>query len=444
MFNATPQLLKSKAPASNPRADLEKLIAHNRQPFWQRFLIGSAFLALGLSAVSIGASSIFYQLTHMSVRGGLVNGRTVRIQAPIDGTIQDFYARPGANVRSGQVLALMQPLTLMENDVVPTSVSLPTPSVDQTLPIQLAVAQQRLSMLRQQAKELEQRYQSVQTTTSTIAREDLNSATAAVDAAIAQEATAQTEYERFRMLLEDGAVSQQKVDELESVWKTAQSEVEQARSEKNIAQVRLDALRSQAPIQSSTEDLQNQKRRLLQDIQAEVARIQILESELQSQQIQTQTSLTAGSVEASPTVSTVPITAPFDGVVYNTRRDVGEQVDRPNVLLSVLDCQDLWVEALVSVDQARRIDADKPVRVQLPSNDETMVGEIEFVNAVSNGTLRESRAEALLPAVPASLVGQPIARVRVSIPPTSMQEQTHQFCGVGQAVTLTFGTQLSL
>ncbi|MGB3493372.1 MAG: hypothetical protein WBA57_11625, partial [Elainellaceae cyanobacterium] len=268
MFNATPQPLRSKTATPNPRTDFEKLIPETKQPFWQRLLIGSAFLALGISAVSIGASSILYHLTHMSVRGGLVNGRTVRIQAPVDGTIQDFYASPGANVRSGQVLALVEPLSLIDNDVVPTSVSLPSSSVDQSLPIQLATAQQRLSILRQQSLDLEQRYQALQATTKTIAQENLNSATAAVGAAIAQEMTARTEYERFRTLLEDGAVSQQKVDGLKSVWRTAQSDVTQAQSEKNIAQARFDALESQTPLQSSTEDLQAHRRRLLQDIQA--------------------------------------------------------------------------------------------------------------------------------------------------------------------------------
>lgn len=442
MFNATPQSLRSKATASSPRTDLEKLVAQNRQPLWQRLLIGSAFVALGISAVSIGASSIFYHLTHMSIRGGLVNGRTVRIQAPVDGKIKDFYARPGATVRSGQVLALVQPLSLTENGVAPTSASLPSVSVDQTLPIQLATAQQRLSILRQQAQELEQRYQALQATTETISRENLNSSTAAVEAAIAQEMTARSEYNRFRALLEDGAVSQQRVEQLESVWRSAQSAVVQAQSEKNIAQAQFNALKAQTPLQSSIEDLQTQKRRLLQEIQAEAARIQLLESEFQIQQVQT--SATPVNVETNPAVSTVSISAPFDGVVYNTRRDTGEQVSRPNVLLSLLDCKDLWVEALVSVEQAKRIDVDKPVRVQLASDDETVVGEVEFVNAISNGTLTESRAEALLPAVPASLVGQPIARVRVSIPPNLVQDQSRQFCGVGQSVTLTFGTPFSL
>lgn len=442
MFNAPPQLRRPKADTSNPRTDLEKLIAQNQQPLWQRLLIGSVFLALGISAVSIGASSILYHLTHMSVRGGLVNGRTVRIQAPVDGTIQDFYARPGATVRSGQVLALVQPLSLVENDIGATSVSLPSSSIDATLPVQLAIAQQRLSILRQQARELEQRYRALQATTETISRENLNSSTAAVEAAIAQESTARSEYNRFRALLADGAVSQQKVDELESVWRTAQSAVVQAQSEKNIAQARFNALKAQTPLQSSTEDLQTQKRRLLQEIQAETARIQLLESEFQIQQAQT--SPTPVNVETSPAVSMVPVNAPFDGVVYNTRRDTGEQVNRPNVLLSLLDCKDLWVEALVSLEQAKQIDVDKPVRVQLASDDETVVGEVEFVNAISNGTLTESRAEALLPAVPATLVGQPIARVRVSIPPNAVQEQSRQFCGVGQSVTLTFGTQFSL
>lgn len=90
MFIATLQPLSLKTVTAESKADFKDLVAQNRPPFWRRLLIGLAFLTLGVSAVSVGATSIFYQLTHMNVRGGLVNGRTVRIQAPVDGTIQDF------------------------------------------------------------------------------------------------------------------------------------------------------------------------------------------------------------------------------------------------------------------------------------------------------------------------------------------------------------------
>ncbi|MGF1520798.1 MAG: HlyD family secretion protein [Leptolyngbyaceae cyanobacterium] len=397
---------------------------------WRRLVVGGACLSLGLLALSVGTASIAYRLTHLRVGGGLVNGRTVRIQAPTDGTIRDFYARPGVQVKAGQVLTRLGPVPLAVSN------GAAAPLQSRMMPTQLASEQQTLDLLNQQLQELESQYQALQSTTVTIAAETVDQSAAAIAAAVAQETAARTKYERFRSLLEAGAVSRQEVDELEAAWKIAQADVEQAQSEQAIAQVTVTALEQQTPLQSTLEDLQSRRRQLLQAIQAQTARIDLSESELEIVQAELDPSLTALDKTAI-----VPVAAPFDGIVYSTQHDAGEQVDRSTVLLSLLDCNDLWVEALVSIEQANQIDAAKPVRVQLAGQSETAVGSVEFVNPVSVGDLTKARAEALLPAIPAKLVNRPLARVRVRVPPTEVQSQTHQFCGVGQSAQLTFGTQ---
>ncbi|MEL6382045.1 MAG: HlyD family efflux transporter periplasmic adaptor subunit [Cyanobacteria bacterium J06626_18] len=433
MVKANPQPSTSGkvGPAvSAPRVDPEAPFLATASRPWRRFIVGGACLSLGLLAVGIGAASMAYRLTHLGVSGGLVNGRTVRIQAPVDGTIRDFYARPGVQVKAGQVLTRLGPVPLALSTGAASPVRSPTTST------QLASEQETLDLLNQQLQELEGQYQALQSTTVTIAQETVDQSSAAIEAAIAKATAARTKYERFRSLLEAGAVSRQEVDELEAAWKIAQADVEQAQSQQAIAQVTVDALVQQTPLQSTTEDLQSRRRQLLQAIQAQTARLNLSESELQTVQAQLEQPLTAVDKQAI-----VPIAAPFDGIVYSTQHDAGEQVDRSAVLLSLLDCNDLWVEALVSIEQANRINAAKPVRVQFAGQTKTAVGTVEFVNPVSVGDLTKARAEAILPAIPAKLVNRPLARVRVRMPPTEVQNQTHQFCGVGQSAKLTFGTQ---
>ena len=413
---------------STPETDPEFSSA-TRPSFWWRFVVGGACVSVGLLAVGIGIASITYRLTHLSIDGGLINGRTVRIKAPADGMIQDFYARPGVQVKAGQVLTRLGSIPLLSSD------GLPTPGQSTTTLTQLDSDRQVLDLLTQQLQELDDQYQALQTTTTTIAEETVDQSAAAIEAAIAEETAARAKYERFSTLLAAGAVSQQEVDELEAAWKVAKADVQQARSEQNIAQVTMDALEQETPIRSTTEDLQSRRRQLLQEIQTQTSRTNLSESELSDLQDQVRQTLPAVSN------TTTSITAPFDGIVYSTQYDSGEQVDRSNVLLSLLDCHDLWVEALVSIEQANRIDADQPVRVQLAGQTETVVGTVEFINAVSVGELTTARAEALLPAIPARLVNQPLARVRVRVPPTTVQSQAYQFCGVGQSAKLTFGTQ---
>ncbi|NEQ54385.1 MAG: HlyD family efflux transporter periplasmic adaptor subunit [Leptolyngbya sp. SIO3F4] len=420
-------------------------------PLWWRSLVGLAYVSLGVIATSIGIASISYRLTHITIDSALVNGRAVRIQAPVNGKIQNFYARPGARVKAGQVLAQLTPFPqqLQGNNLVTISTDNTQQLTYQTTEVRLTSAQQTLELLNQQLQELNRQEEIIGSVTLNVASETVDYSNAAVTAAVSQETADRNKYERFKTLLVKGAVSQQEVDELEANWRSSQAAVEQAQSEQNIAQINVEAIAQQAPIQSTLKDLQSQRRRLMEEIQRQTSQVDLLTIELNAQSPQTVTSETTATnvstsnLLSSPDTSLIPLLAPFEGVVYATNHDAGEQVNRPAALLSLLDCNELWVEALVSADQARRIDASKPVRIQHNGQSGTIIGNVDFVTAMSAGEITKARAEALVPAVPANLTGQSLARVRVSMPPTQSQDQAYRFCGVGESAKLTFGTQAS-
>ena len=274
-----------------------------------------------------------------------------------------------------------------------------------------------------------------------MASETADYSDAAVTAALSQEMAAQKKYERFNVLLEQGAVSQQEVDELEADWRSSQAAVQQAQSEQSIARINADAIAQQVPLESNLKSVQSHKRQLTEEIQRQTSQIELLALELQSGEVLTVAANSSAQTATLPDRSLIPLLAPFEGVVYTTHHDTGEQVNRPTDLLSLLDCNALWVEALVTADQANRIDVNQPVRIQHSGNSDTVIGHVDYVTAVSTGEITKARAEALIPAVSANLTGQPLARVRVSMPASQVQEQSYRFCGVGESAKLTFGTQ---
>ncbi|MEM1252963.1 MAG: HlyD family efflux transporter periplasmic adaptor subunit [Cyanobacteria bacterium P01_H01_bin.21] len=442
-------LSKAPQPKISPNTNSQDT-ADEEISTWWRGLIGLAYISVGVLAVGAGLASISYRLTHVTVDSGLINGRAVRIQAPVDGTVHSFYARPGARVRAGQVLAQLMPLSL-DNKAVLVADTVPTDQLStQALEIRFTSAQQTLELLNQQLQELDRQEQIVEGSTLTIATETVGYADAAVTAAISQETAARNKYERFSQLLAQGAVSQQVVDEIEADWRSQQAAVQQARSEQSIARIEADALAQQAPLQSTLKDLQSQQRRLVEEIQQQTRQAELLALELQQRSPETAAvgqpvSDTASSlIPAADTAlnsSLIPLVAPFEGVVHITHHDAGEQVNRPTALLSLLDCNVLWVETLVTADQANRIDTSKPVRIQYGDQSETLIGEVEFVTAISTSEITKARSEALIPAVSSHLAGQPLARIRVSMPPTQIQEEAYRFCGVGESAKLTFATQ---
>jgi len=396
---------------------------------WQRLAIATAFLGLGAGVLSIGFSSLLYRLTHTTLEGGLVTGRLVRLQAPLEGEIKDFFASPGVQIPSGQVLARVVPSPQHQQTLVQLQGEVSEKSA------QLAAAHELLNLLTAQLQGLEQEDQTLQTVNRTIAADEVSQQQAMMAAAIANATTAQTDYRRYQQLLNDGVVSQQQVDHRRAEWQSAQAMVERARAELNSAQTRLGATQQGVRLKTGT-STQQQRLGLMQAVQAQSTLIRTLTAQLTTSQQQ------LSQVQALYSDrQDVEVTAPFSGVIYSTEREAGEQISRPDVLLTLLDCNSLWVEVLMSAQEAQQIDAQKSVRVQLAGSLRTVEGEVKLIEAISRAELAKDQAQALTPAIPEDLVGQPLSRVLVTIPPLPEQAQAQQMCGVGQEARLTFATQ---
>jgi len=425
-FKPSPSKLTAPSHEVNYRiSDVEQ-----KQSSWQRLMIGAVCLAVGLTAATIGIGSITYRLTHATVDGGLVNGRLVRLQPPMDGKIKDFYARSGVAVRSGQVLVRLAPGSQQQQTLLQLQGKVQEQSA------QLAAVRQSLDLLDRQLQDLESQDQTLKTVNTSIASDQVDRYQAAVRAAIASETAAQKDYQRYQQLWEEGAVAQRQLDQLYANLQAAQAGVDQAKAELSSAQTSHGAIDG-GVVLSQNSTLQSQRLNLTQAIQAQTTLMDTLSAQLVNSQQQLKQAQSLYSDRHDLEVS-----APFSGVVYGTEYDAGEQVNRSDALLTLLDCNDLWIETLVSADQASRIDLQQPVRVQLAGETETFVGKVELIEAISRAELAKDQAQALIPSVPAQLADQPLGRVTVKIPPTARQGQSNQFCGVGQSARLTFGMKL--
>lgn len=401
-----------------------------RTALWQRLMLACVLLAAGSAVMVVGGSSIFYRLTHMTVDGGLVNGRVMRLQAPIDGKLKAFYGQSGAPVRSGQVIARITPtpqhtqnLLSMQGEVQVTTA-------------QLTSAYQSFAFLQQQLTLLEDQDQALQQANVAISDKEVSYQQAAVDAAIANANAARLDYDRYRTLAAEGAISQQKVDQVHALWQSAEAEVKQARANLLSANTSLNAFQDGISLKPGA-TLANQRLNLTQAIQNQRTQIKTLEAQLATQQKRLAETQSLYSKQKE-----VEVVAPFNGVIYRTERESGELVNRPNDLLTLLDCNDLWIESLVTAEQARRIDAQAPVRVKLAGDPKTFVGKVELLEGVTSIDMIRKQVQALLPPVPDWVGSAPLARVTVRIPPPSQQAYSQQLCGVGQSASLTFGIKV--
>lgn len=437
---------------------------------WLRLVVGAGMLSLGAVAAALGVTSIGYRMTHVVVDNGLINARIVRLQAPVSGDIKALYARPGSLVKTGQVLARINiertpaeeqvrlQLQRSQDEQIRSQLEQTQLSGElQANSAQLLAARQSLLFLRQQLQSVDNQYTTVQGVDVAIATDAVSQQQAAVDAAATKAASVRADYERYRKLQLEGAISAQKAEQLQYDWQSAQAEVAKAKATLRSTQTALNAakkgiaLRNQNNIGGSVSE---QRTQILQAIQAQSVLVSTLEATVasantrlkQAQTLYKNRSFLWGDrgqyLNRAQQLFQV-LSAPFVGVVYSTEREQGEQVNQLEPVLTLLDCNDLWIESVVRADEASRIDPQKPVSVHLNGYSQALVGEVDLMQPISSIQGIEERAklmqvQALLPAISPTLVGQALMRVTVRIPPPPGHNQNQQFCGVGQSASLTF------
>ena len=466
--------LSSQGDASSSSVFLGKRVV-------QRGLIGLAALGCGGAALGIWGSSLSYRWLHVTTDYAVVNGRTITVKAPERGTIQDFFARPGASVSAGQPLARIN--FVADDSGFVGGVASPEEMAlqFQAASLELAAQQQELAMLEQQAQSLNVQASQLAAMSKDSVRlqreedeqqrllelQQLRQQQAvqqgAVELASAKLSEAKTKakaakqvHQRYKSLWEQQLIAQQKVDELAADWEIAQDQIIAQQAALAAAQQKVQMTQEQMAIAASTPSsqpvgdqlrqqqlslsLQQQQQKIQQNYQTSMAKMPGLQVKVE--QLKSQMAKVNGQ-GLNPIQPLGDLPAPFAGVVYQTSHDAGEQVERSDELLTLLDCEDLWVETLVTSKDAERIDESQPVSVYLKDKKAPVVGQVDLIESVSGLSVVQNREQRLLPALPAHMQQQALARVTVRLAPENHVQAANRFCGVGQMASLSFGTQRS-
>ena len=437
---------------------------------WQPLFKGILFVSAGLAVAFLGINSIRYRLTNLVVDHGQLNGRITKIQSPVFGLIQAFYAQPGVWVKSQQVLAHIHTepsaeekqslLKLFERKSHSELAQAHLQGNVEIHETQLTAAKEYLWGLQRQLQEIDERDQLVVRLDAELNLEEIHKQQAVVEEAEVKAKAHYIQYENHRRLLTEGAVSQGETEQLKLAWQAAEAEVKQAKSVLAGTTKALNASKdgylrtNRNKIMGGS--LNDQHNNLLREIQKQREKIKTIEAELfqlQKELNQTQVSSRNRSdiVKSIERLLNHPqareIKAPFSGVIYQTNQEQGEQIEESTPLLSLLDCNDLWVEAIVSASQASLIASEEVVEVKLVGHSQALAGQIDLIQPISGfqggkELSNLSQVQALVPIIPSQLVNESLARVTVKIPPPPEYAKSHQFCGVGQSARLNFRKKL--
>ena len=403
---------------------------------FRRLFIAVVFIGLGTGAIAIGIIAIIHRLSNFVVDNGVINGRILRLKSPISGELEAFYPRPGVSVQAGQVLARIGISHQGEQDLLQLEGEMKSKLN------QLVAAEKSITFLQNRLQKQENEYERLWDVEVTIDTKEVKQRQAVLDKALAQAKAARSDYERFRDLYQQGAASQQQAEQAQATWETAEAEVRRAREELQSTQVALKAAQQRIAMNEYPnwgDSFVEETTQLRQQIQNQTILINTLKAEvaIAKERLTQAQSLYSDRQDAI-------IKAPLTAIVYSTQQEQGEFVEQSEELLSLLDCNDIWVEVIMSAEDAVKINAQKPVRVQLAGYSTPIKGEVGLIQAISSqGDYERSQrlqVQALLPTIDPKLVGLPLSRVTVKIPPPPSHQSPRNFCDLGRPARLTFAT----
>jgi multidrug resistance efflux pump len=259
--------------------------------------------------------------------------------------------------------------------------------------------------------------------------QELNTLLAREKKAVQELAFAGRHHERYQTLFAQGAVAADVVDRTRTSREQAQAELEAARHALRAQRAVLEAARlsltltatrggDDPEIKARADQLQ------LGNIQDQIRTKQVLIDGLQRQlqEAEKQWGLDAAEV----------IRSPVDGVVWNTQLSEGASVTRTATVLSLLDCQDRWINAYVKETNLIRIRIGQKASVSLVGTRQVLQGRVVYVRS-GIGRTKEGTDQA--PLLPINLYRE--AQVKVALDPDPQQDAS-RFCLVGHTGEVRF------
>ena len=258
---------------------------------------------------------------------GIVTTNDVVVSPQIAGRITQLLLKEGDTVKANQLLAVLDPGELQQEEAFYT-----------------ASAEGASSQVQESAAAL--RFQERQV------GDQISQAEANLAAAESQRTAAQAELDNARLgfdradkMLKEGVVSQEQLDQARTAHQVAQSKI--ASLEKQI-----DAQRSAVALARTNAD-----------------QVSIRRSQLQGTQKQ-QAAAAAQRAKAGVRLAYAELHAPIDGVLDVVAARVGEVVTPGQPVVTLINPDDLWVRANVEETYIDRVRIGDKLTVRLPSGEE--------------------------------------------------------------------------
>jgi multidrug resistance efflux pump len=362
-------------------------------------------VVLGFATVFlVAAVLLLLRAVSTRSRDAVIEARQIAVTSPIDGVLTTLAVRSADRVVRGQrLLVVSNPrASRLRLDEIRTQLRLAMAER-----VELQRLQQRLQITALNSSLERSRQVRLQVARQTY---ELKSLDAREQQALHELAFAGRHHERYRVLYD------------QTSWNQARAQLEAAKDLRHAQLTMLEAARlgltltatrggDDPEIKARADQLQ------LWKVQDQILTKQVLIGALQRQltAAENQRHLEGGEL----------IRSPVDGVVWNTLLSDGASVTRKAKILTLLDCQDRWINAYVKEARLKRIHIGQKAIVSLVGTSKRLNGRVVYMRS---GIGRTAEGTDQAPLLPINLYRE--AQVKVALDPDP-QLNLRQFCLVG-------------
>jgi membrane fusion protein, multidrug efflux system len=400
--------------------------------------------SFGLLAISIGVMSVIFsqRSPKLVIENAVINGKTIAINSPIKGKLTQVNYVKGAAVDRDSVIATVEPLFGDRYKSITNQLQEQIELKKQ----QQTVAQQSLDFLENSLQTLEQELvnsspKQLDTLIKSLHFNQIKYQETALKTAQIREDSAKTNYQSLQQMYRDNKISQNQLNSAKNSWQLAKLAIEEITLNLENSRQEYKMLNEQITGSKQQQDTQISQKinNLKQQINSQKTSLNLLQTELNDLQNKLIATITEATEDRS-----IPIKAPISGAIYNQKYQEGEVVESSQAITTIIDCDNLWVEATVEPELTRRINAQEPVLVTIAERNLSIEGKISLIESLSSEkpkTGDNSVNKAIATQVPPSLAGGNYSRVVVSVPSSIDLVNEQQFCSVGQIARLSFGEE---
>jgi HlyD family secretion protein len=297
---------------------------------------------------------------------GRIEGYETDVGAKVAGRVEEVTVREGAAVKKGQLLARLDDDELRAQLAGAEAKVQSAKDQERNAQLQIAVLKSQINeaqlKLRQSQGETSGRVSQAEAQVAT-AIAQLRQAEAQVTEAETQLELARTDRDRFAQLVQEGAVTQQRYDQADALFRTAQATLTSRQAAVNAAERQVNAAQgglTQSQSSTFNPDINTaQINRLNTQLQQARAQLSAAQAEVRNAE--------AVRKQTQAQLSYLTINSPINGVVIDRTVEPGTVISAGKTLVSVLNLDTVYMRGFIPVGEIGLVRLGQAANVYLDS-----------------------------------------------------------------------------